>query len=139
MIKNKQLVCDKEKGDCFRACLTSILELPNDSKLPNCDQTDWLSRWHTFLYDFGLTLNYEQKSCWRLGYWIANVKSKNFADTTHAIVMNGTDVAHDPSTKECYLEAESLLGQDVVLGGWSLEAIDPSKLYQLEEYKRSIN
>ena len=131
MQKNKQLVVDKEKGDCFRACLTSILELPNDPKLPNCDDIEWLNKWHSFLYDFGLTLAFEQKACWRQGYWIASVKSKNYADTTHAIVMQGSKVAFDPSTKKRYRIGKTLLGKDVVQGGYFLEVLDPSKIKRI--------
>lgn len=33
------------------------------------------------------------------GYWIASVLSSNFPNTTHAVVMLGSEVAHDPSPR----------------------------------------
>lgn len=134
MRKNKQLICDSKKGDCFRACLTSILGLPNDPKLPNCDDPEWYMKWNKLLWRFGLTLIYNQDSCWKSGYWIARVKSKNFKDTTHAIVMYDLQVAHDPSLKKRYRVGQSLLGGAAVLGGHSLEVTDASKLHKLKEY-----
>ena len=127
MKKNRQLVVDKEKGDCFRACLTSILEIPNDKKLPNCDDASWLTKWMQLLYPYGLSLAFEAKACWRSGYWIASVKSKNYKDTTHAVVMFQSKVAFDPSTKKKYKIGESLLGKEVVSGGYYLEVLNPAK------------
>lgn len=36
---------------------------------------------------------------WHPGFWIASVISENFEGTTHAIVMRGCEVAHDPSPR----------------------------------------
>jgi hypothetical protein len=127
--KNMQLISDAGSGDCFRACLTSILGIPNDPDLPNVDQPDWFLRWHRFLSPMGLELNYEHKACWRNGYWIASVTSKNYTTCTHAIVMHGQEVFHDPSPKERYEDGLSLLGSDVVGGGYYLEVTDSSLLH----------
>ena len=136
MIKNKQLVCDNKKGDCFRACMTSILGIPNDPKLPNIDDKgSWYLAWKKFLYPLGLDLIFEHRAYWRREYWIASVQSKNFANTSHAIVMCGDKVAFDPSTKKRYRTGRNLLSEDIVKGGYYLEAIDPSKLHKLKEYK----
>lgn len=130
MRKNKQHVVDAEKGDCFRACVTSLLGIPNDKRLPNVDDPEWYLKWHKFLRPLGMQLWYEGKSFWRHGYWIASVKSKNFANgTTHAIVMKGSDVFHDPTTtKNKYRPGDNLLGADTVVGGWYIEVYDASKL-----------
>lgn len=139
MKKNRQLVADSVKGDCFRACVTSVLGIPNSPKLPNCDDPEWSLKWDRLLGRFGIALSYSQKACWRRGYWIASVKSKNFKEVTHAIVMNGIYVAWDPSTKVRYKAGESLLGKDVVLGGHYLEVTDPSKLAKFAQYQLKNN
>ena len=77
MRRNKQLVFDAVKGDCFRACLTSLLGVPNDPRLPDTTSPDWLGRWSRLLHQFGLAVRYEKESCWRSGYWIASVPSLN--------------------------------------------------------------
>lgn len=136
MRKNKQLIVDSKIGDCFRACLMSILDIPNSPKLPNVDDPEYLVKWHALLYDFGLTLSYSRKSCWTQGYWIARVQSLNFAECTHAIVMFDSIVAFDPSTKKRYRIGKSLLGQDIVMGGHSLRVVDAGKLYKIERFKR---
>ena len=85
-----------------------------------------------------MKLSWDHKAIWRESYWIANVKSKNYTDgTTHAIIMHGTQVAFDPSTKKRYRKGLSLLSGDVVQGGWWVEVIDPSLLYKFQQYKEA--
>ena len=138
MIKQQQLIVSKENGDCLRACLASILELPNDDRLPNCeDNADWVFAWEDFLKPFGLLLEYNQKRIWRNGYWVAGVPSLNFGPSiSHAIVMFGDIVAFDPSPKQCYEIGRNLLGLKLVHGGHYLVVSDPSKLHKLEEYRK---
>lgn len=136
MRKNKQLVCDKEIGDCLRACITSILNIPNNPKLPNCDNFYWFSEWYNILANIGLALHYEQIACWRSGYWIASVPSKNFPGTSHAIVMLGSSVFHDPSPREKYQTGDDLLGRNIVYGGYYLEVTDSSKLHKYNFFKK---
>ena len=125
--KNNQLICDNKAGDCFRACLTSILCIENSPDLPNVDKESWFIDWHNFLYPKGLTLSYEKEACWKNGFWIATVKSKNFEGEFHSIIMKGQEVYFDPSPKETYEEGMNLLGKGVVNGGMSLEVSDMSK------------
>lgn len=135
MKKNVQLIFNKWNGDCLRACITSILGIENSENLPNIDSHDWFVKWLNILMPCGIFPVYETKAFWRQGYWIASVKSKNFPDTTHAIVMNGSKVWFDPSTKEKYSEGEDLLGSDAVSGGFFFEVIDFSKLENLKNLK----
>ena len=137
MTRNHQLVCDAEKGDCMRACVTSILGIPNDPSLPNCDDPEWYLKWFKFLRQFGFELRYAQTACWRNGYWIASVPSLNFPDGTHAIVMDGTKVAFDPSPKKRYRRGMSLTGTGKVLGGHYFEITDPDLLPAFVAYKFS--
>lgn len=53
-------------------------------------------------YKFGQTLwmyDARDQAPWHEGYWIASVISENFVGSTHAIVMQGSQVVFDPSTK----------------------------------------
>ena len=134
MIPQMQKVVDKGVGDCFRACMASFLELPNDERLP--DGYKSVMAWNDWLAKFGMTLSWSHRSIWREGYWIASVKSKNYTDgTTHAIIMHGTKVAHDPSTKKRYRKGLDMLQGDEVQGGWWIEVIDPNLLYKFQQYK----
>lgn len=134
MIPQKQKVVDKGIGDCFRACMASFLELPNDERLP--DGYESVEPWQKWLAQFGMELSWSHKAIWRESYWIGSVKSKNYTDgTTHAIIMQGTTVAFDPSTKKRYRKGVDMLQGDAVLGGWWIEVIDPSLLYKFQQYK----
>lgn len=141
--KNKQLIVDQGKGDCYRACITSILGLPNSPKLiPSVDDPKWYTKYNAFLQRFGLQMVHDPERIWINGYWIASVKSKNFPPpTTHAIVMKFNRVFWDPSTKKKY-RAGSILsgvkfGGDVHSGTW-LVVVDASKLYKLKELKKTL-
>ncbi|MDE2104669.1 MAG: hypothetical protein KGL39_45960 [Patescibacteria group bacterium] len=142
MKKNKQIIFDKDVGDCFRACLTSILGIPNDKELPNIDKKTWFGEWNKLLLWTGISLEFEKDRIWRTGYWIASVPSKNFNDRGHCVVMKGDNIAHDPSTHKKYKTGQSLLGKGIVDGGWYLVVDDPSKLHRLGElidiYKKLI-
>jgi len=135
MRENKQLIIDTEKGDCFRACLTSILGIPNDPTLPDINNPKWKQEWDAFLGQFGLRLVFNIGDVWRSGYWIAGVPSKNYTDSNHAIVMKGTRIAFDPSTKKTYEKGRNIFGSGLVLSGYSLEVMDTSLFPKLEEYK----
>lgn len=138
MKPTRQLVVDRGHGDCLRACLCSILEIPNSRDLPaTAGNPTWFSDWWSLLGRFGLALRYEREACWGTGYWIASVPSLNFDGVTHAIVMHGSEVAFDPSTRKTYAAGESLLGKDIVKGGWLLEVVDPSKFSGLVDLQRA--
>ena len=133
MIPQKQKVVDKGIGDCFRACMASILELPNDERLP--DGYASVTPWQEWMAQFGMRLSWSHNAIWRDYYWVACVKSKNYSDgTTHAIIMKGTQVAFDPSTKKRYRKG-SFIASDDVHGGWWIEVVDPSLLYKFQNYK----
>lgn len=132
--KNKQLVCDPVNGDCFRACMTSILGIPNSPDLPDGGD-GWIGKWYTFLYQRGLTIQYDETKIWREGFWIASVPSKNFEKCTHSIIMLGQEVYFDPSPKDTYKTGENLLGKNIVLGGWWLEI---NNIYKLESQLNNV-
>jgi hypothetical protein len=136
MIPQQQKVVDKGRGDCFRACMASFFELPNDERLP--DGYASLTPWQDWLAQFGMKLSWGHKAIWREGYWIASVKSKNYTDgTMHAIIMHGCKVAFDPSTKKRYRKGQDMLQGDAVAGGWWIEVVDPNLLHLFHEYKEA--
>ena len=134
----RQIIFGGGKGDCFRACVASILELPNDDRLPNEHDGNYLLAWQEFLGQFGLSVEFDTTRIWRDGYWIASVTSKNLDGATHAIVMKGTQVAWDPSTKKRYRKGQHMLSDKVVQGGYWIEMRDPNLLHKLQEYKAQI-
>lgn len=112
-------------GDCVRACVASIFELPIDRVPHFTDGAEpWIWAMEKWLAPFGLTLEREDyregpsdnhPRRYHDGWWIASVISENIDGATHAIVMHETDVRHDPSPSprrtpyrfvgECYFVA----------------------------------
>lgn len=103
----------EERGDCFPACLASILEVElADVPVPHTD--DWWDKaqqavgrhGHRILYISydGAPTTASALGDW-LGdvYWIAAVPSLNLGTypdgrpVGHVVVMRGGDVAHDPT------------------------------------------
>lgn len=140
MKKYRQQVTSNKIGDCFRACMATVLQLPPEV-LPNDHSPAWHSIWASFLRQFGLDLVFGSRkdAIWMDGFWIASVKSINFKETTHAIVMDGSTVYHDPSNKKRYRTGMGLLGNEAVNGGYHLVVDDASLLHRLEEYRQKIS
>lgn len=139
MKKYNQKIVDNQIGDCFRACMATVLQLPPEV-LPNDHSAAWHSIWAAFLRQFGLDLIFGSRkdAIWMDGYWIASVKSLNYKEVSHAIVMEGSIVYHDPSTKKRYRTGRAMLGNDAVTGGYHLVVDDASLLHRLEEYRQKI-
>jgi len=128
MIPVKQNIFNKDIGDCFRACMASILEIPNSNNIPNIDQKKWLNNWMNWLEVRGMRLGMDHEAIWKDGYWIATVPSLNLRDTTHAIVMFGGKVAFDPSTHKKYRKGTNLFCKNIVSFGHWIEISDMTKL-----------
>lgn len=129
-LKQQQLVTGNKRGDCFRACLANILEIPIE-QVPNYYSRAWYLKTQRFLRQYGLSLMWDKNKIWYDGYWIASVKSLNYKDTYHAIVMDGQCVFFDPSKKKKYEEGENLLGSDAIDSGWHLVVDDITKIHRL--------
>lgn len=129
--RHGQLVCDSETGDCFRASMSYLFGVPNSEDLPN-DHTLAYLGWAEFLHPFGLSIEWQPKSCWKSGLWIASVPSKNFKNRSHAIVMKHDKVEFDPSPFRRYHRGYSLLGTNLVSGGYCIIATDPARLGVLQ-------
>ncbi len=95
-----QKLISKVDGDCFGACIASILEL---EEWPNfhTDTRSWLEYWNDWLEPLGLEVVYAQHIAPPRGYAIMSIKSVNIAGATHAVVWHGSTgngkVVHDPS------------------------------------------
>lgn len=125
MIPAYQLVTDPGKGDCIRACIASMLELPC-SEVPNFmddKNSEWFAQMWKFLQLHGyeytghdkFPFEHVKKSEGINGYFMVSVPSINYANiktddgkiVTHAVVFKGTEFAHDPSvgkTKQWSIE-----------------------------------
>lgn len=140
--RHGQLVCDREHGDCFRAAMSVLLDLPNGDRLPGIDETGaYWHGWRGLLAQFGIAIGVDNAKgpIWKQHKWIASVPSKNFDGATHAIVMRGHRVYFDPSPRRRYHAGWSLLGKDVVLAGYWLEVADVTLFPLLDEFRRSVN
>lgn len=140
VVKYRQRICDSTIGDCFRACMATLLQLPPEV-LPNDFTPGWHSNWQHYLGQFGLALspqNHSKQPIWLGPPWIAAVKSLNFEGGTHAILMHrGGVVLFDPSPKKRYKIGQRL-SSDVVLFGQHLIVVDALELHLLDEYRNLV-
>jgi hypothetical protein len=140
MKEQKQRIVSDIIGDCFPACMATILGLPLEV-LPNDHSNAWFDVWQTFLRQFGLTLQCgaADGAIWATTPWIATVSSKNYKDGLHAIIMHeGGRVLFDPSTKKVYKKGQLLVGKGIVKSGYSLVVRDADLLYRLKEYRDKL-
>lgn len=95
-----------EGGDCFAACLASIMELPIEG-FPNMldsrphGKGGWWHRWNLWLYEHyrAELLYFESREAMpdpvtSLGWWIAGVK---WGNTEHSVVFYRDEFRHDPA------------------------------------------
>ena len=107
MIPVKQTILSADEGgNCFAACLASILELPV-RVVPNA-AAEWIkgdsdehlnAGWaliRSWLYGLGLDVQCFDESWRPSGYWIAIVDSPRFPGKTHAVVFEGESFVWDP-------------------------------------------
>jgi hypothetical protein len=140
MKRVRQRIVHHQYGDCFPACLASLLELPIEV-IPNDHSHYWMAIQRMYLEQFGLEITFHNADgpIWSESPWIASVKSKNYVGGTHAILMQGHEVLFDPSTKPGYKKGTSLLGEKVVTGGYIIRVADFLKLHELDEYRNRLN
>ena len=131
-----QSIIDKQYGDCMRACIASILELPIEA-VPHlqCFPED---KWYKVMYNFFWALDYdffgtgymegpERPVEERLsespnidGYVMAAVPSRTWSDGVgHSAVMNLEGViVHDPNPNRLWQDVNVLESGD--LEHWSM-------------------
>lgn len=140
--RHGQHTSDAILGDCHRACMSVLLDVPNGPHLPTPDAEQatngrWWFMWRTFLADLGLEARTSQANGPIWGeLWIASVPSLNFEGAGHSIVMRDSAVWFDPSPALRY-EGE-LLGSDVVIAGTHLAIADASRLHRLVQLQASL-
>ena len=111
MIPVKQEIICREIGDCLKACVSSLFEIPMDA-VPNfqllnfMDKSNW---WHSYFYfmlSLGYDLTYVSSDLHRHistnvgvdGLYIAAVKSQRFKSAYHAIIVDKElNCVHDPN------------------------------------------
>lgn len=100
----EQRIVDDTDGDCFAACVASILELPY-AGVPKFNGSSWFEDWQAWLAPHGMAFAVvEVGGHPYIGlplYAIASVDSPRFEGKQHAVVW-GFDpwgLAYDPSPK----------------------------------------
>lgn len=95
----------EQRGDCYRACVASILNVPIDS-LPNAHGDDADDVWFRALAKLGYCrVDFNVFEQVPPSYWIATVPS-TMLGIYHAVVAKGNDLIHDPSRGRRYTDAE---------------------------------
>lgn len=115
MIPVDQTTFGHPGGNCFSACVASILELPI-SEVPyfmgDLDESNhvWAKRLDDWLEPRGLyalhfNINdralHDRENLWPKGFYILNVKSPR---GDHSVVARGPKVVHDPHPKRDWLD-----------------------------------
>lgn len=127
-----------EHGNCFAACIASLLEVPLDAvpdPSPTLPYAEWEAVWldalsKRNLWMVGLQVDPEDpEGLWWLspGFWIASIPSLNLVTENgdpdrHAVVMRGDSLAHDPSPRN---RRERVDRKDILAVRW-LIPIDPA-------------
>ena len=126
-----QKIIDRGSGDCMRASIASLLDLPIDA-VPHfilhhkLHQLVFMSFMKSVGWEYLGVMNFERGNN-RLsredsihGYFRASVPSRNYDGVTHSVVMDMDGVVvHDPNPKKNYqseniIESEALLYWDLV-------------------------
>lgn len=144
MIPVAQLIDSPDNGDCFRACVASILEV-DPLTLPNISEAEykdryWLDVMNDAIAKFGLAIMYTSSGqCfWDLPYFIWSVQSPRFEGKTHAVVasceegpghkVHGWRIAWDPSPWRDYEPEKRAECYDKPLAAYFFVATDPSAM-----------
>lgn len=125
---NQRNISDKD-GDCFDACMVSILELRDFPKW--IKKTSQYIQWNEWLEKNNMQVVYYELGSFPLpnGYSILSVKSTLFSGGRHAVVMWSDEwtvkILHNPNPKDprgVNIPDTEWLGISVIA------LIDPSKL-----------
>ena len=107
-----------DEGNCFSACLASILEIPLEL-VPNfCVEypSDWLNKTNEWLDRFGLMIMGVEINCmpnWD-AYWIASGQSPRL-DCHHSVVYRADRMVHDPHPSGDGLKGKPTYGTLILL------------------------
>lgn len=115
------------RGDCVRACITSLLGLPLEAA-ENIQGANWWRRWQEFVAEHGFSLcRVFVQAEPPASLWIAIVPSLSL-DANHALVARGYQLVHDPGIRRRYTQDEfdALWRGLVISEGWVLVPLDPT-------------
>lgn len=100
---NQRIISDVD-GDCFDACMVSILELAD---FPTWSRkTNQYIRWNEFLDKHNMQVLYYELGTFPVpdGFAIMSVKSALFAGARHAVVVEGNGwtvkIVHNPNPQD---------------------------------------
>jgi hypothetical protein len=118
----------EERGDCWPACLASLLEVPlEDVPIPH-DDRHWWDVTQEALAPHGYEAVHMDEKYWPAGYWIAAVPSRNLGPgVKHVVVMRGGEVAHDPALGERY-EVGTFIDDMKIHAAYVLVPLEPVSL-----------
>jgi len=129
----------EEQGNCFQACIASILEIPleqafdcipfdTDPKAERFEHQPWYVEFNNWLSKFGLASIYLE---WKpttpavtplIGYHMAEVKSNTLKNgESHCVVIHNGELVHDPNPK-------SKVNGDDLLGVYLIVPLDVANL-----------
>jgi hypothetical protein len=107
MIPVTQTICNTSNGNCFAACIASILEIPLE-EMPNYHSSDWADLWRKWLRERGLSLmtfdlpnniealDQRERMLLMPGYCILAANTSRH-DQLHAVVVLDGEIVHDPN------------------------------------------
>jgi D-glycero-D-manno-heptose 1,7-bisphosphate phosphatase len=100
-----QTVFGVPNGNCFSACVASILHIPLGEVPPFCTYGDWWERFNEWLKPQGYyatIIRYSEDHA-PLGFHILSGKSPR-GDFQHSVVAMGNDIVHDPHPSRSGIE-----------------------------------
>lgn len=100
-----QTVFGVPDGNCFPACLASILHIPLNDIPSFCKYTDWwerFSQWLSYRGYYAIPITYNEESDIP-GFHILSGKSPR-GDFQHSVVAMGNDIVHDPHPSRAGIE-----------------------------------
>jgi len=138
----------EQRGDCFRACIVSILGLGHDA-MGNHHGEDWWDRVQTDLAGLGYSLVNLDLACEPpRGYWIATVPSLNLPGLDrlgkpqlHCLVAESDRLVWDPAQAKTYGPAEWRRAYEdgAIREGNALVPLDPLSLRVATLRRRALD
>lgn len=121
----------EDRGDCWSACLASLLEVPIDAvPVPHSDDPEhhWFDETQQALAAHGYYAVCASIEIYPAGYWIAAVPSLNLTGADgkpelHVVVMQDGCVAHDPALGKRY-DVGTPIGDLTVLDAFVLVPLE---------------
>lgn len=125
MIPIYQTILDSQNGNCYAACLASILEcsleeIPNFMTCGPDEFNNILTKWLEAKNFTILSVNINRDESFITAmikdvYSIGTIKSPRFEDALHAVVCKGFNIIHDPHPDVSFPYEEEVLYFDVII------------------------